>query len=200
MVQMRTYLELRAQKISTSYDWGGVSYPTLLFKSAEQVPSDVGTTDIQEGVPDTEIEREVINVLFLFPFTIDYVSILDGTISGNVSVSCYGDSYESYYKVEVREIYIDIVKIDTDGTETSLIGGDHLVTSSGPSAGNNTTSTAGYLFWINVSDAKIRASDRLGMRVRIRAWAKVETDPSGNWVRLNLEKNGDDLMVKLPMV
>ncbi|MHC1576470.1 MAG: hypothetical protein ACXQTE_03865 [Methanosarcinaceae archaeon] len=198
MVQMRTYLNLRAQKVGTSYTWASVDYTNLLFKDGDTIATDVGVSSyIREDVPRDGVEREEINQLFLFPFPLDYVSVIDGTVSGNIAVSCHADSNYSYYKIEVRGISVDLVKIDSLGTETSLIGGDHEVTSGGPSASLDTTSTGGYLFWINVSDAKLESADRLGLRVKVNAWANTSTtDPT--WVQIDLGKNEDDCMLKIP--
>ncbi len=200
MVQMRTYLNILAQKVGTSYTWASTDHYNLLFKSDDTVPTDVKVySDIREDVPRDGVEREELNQLFLFPFPLDYASVIDGTVSGNVTVSCHADSNYSYYKIEVGGITVDLVKIDSSGTETSLIGGDHEVTPSGPRASLDTTTTAGYLFWINVSDVELEATDRFGLRVKVDALANTSTT-SPTWVQIDIGKNEDDCMLKIPFV
>lgn len=143
MVQLRTYLALFGQKISKSkFPWGGTDYYQLLFKSGESIPANVAVSEMVDVVaPDSN--SEAINTLFLFPYQLDHSSIIDGTVTGNFTAQIY--MVNSNYDTFLTKAIMDLVKIDENGVETSICGGDQTIWTGSVSV-SGSTATHGFLF------------------------------------------------------
>lgn len=191
MTQMRTYIDLYGQRFTDArYEWAGVSHRNILMKSGDSVGDNVGVSNNKVRF-NNKTPAIIIDSLFIFPQPIDFVSIIDGTVSGSVVVR--NISYTDLDKTILTAVDIYFVKIDLEGVETVLAmhtafsGSKYVV---------NSTDTLGFLFWFDVSEIQINVDERIGLRVQTVGYDARQGPKS--YHELVLTKNSTDLSISIP--
>ena len=196
----RALIELTAQKLTYGlYTWGGTDHANILVRDSEPFGNSINCTDSVSSDTLTTSETLEIDELFLLPDVPDFISMVSGTIIGGVTARMYKHLNGS--NMYIPTLTVDIVTIDSDGTETSILssGAVDIITTTWSETGDAGSYTRGYPFWINVEDASVTAGERLGLRVKLYAYHGGTTSTS-NRVHLNFAKNSDDTYVKIPFV
>jgi hypothetical protein len=188
---MRTYIDLYGQRFTDArYEWAGVSHRNIMMKSGVSVGDNVGVSNYRVKFSN-ETPAIIIDSLFLFPQPIDFVSIIDGTVSGSVVVR--NISYTDSDRIYLTAVDIYFVKIDSGGTETVLAthtafsGSNYVV---------NSTDTIGLMFWFDVAEKQINVDERIGLRVQTVGY-DAGPGPS-SYHELVLTKNSTDLSISIP--
>ena len=196
----RAVIELNAQKLTHgSYTWGGTDHANILVRDSEPFGASISCTDSASSDQLSISETLEIDELFILPDVPDFITMISGTIIGGIKARMYKHLNGS--NMYIPTLTVDIVTIDSDGTETSILssGAVDIITTTWSETGNAGTYTRGYPFWINVDDASITAGKRLGLRVKVYAYHDGTTSTS-NHVYLDFAKNSDDIYVKIPFV
>jgi hypothetical protein len=160
------------------------------MKSGVSVGDNVGVSNNKVSFSN-ETPAIIIDSLFIFPQPIDFVSIIDGTVSGSVVVRNISNTDSDKIKLTAVDIYF--VKIDLEGVETVLAmhnaySGDTLIW--------NETVTHGLMFWFDVSEIQINVDERIGLRVQTVGY-DAGPGPS-SYHELVLTKNSTDLSISIP--
>jgi hypothetical protein len=192
MTQMRTYIDLYAQRFDDArYEWGGTSHRNILLKSGENVGDLIGVSDYELQL--SEMDGIQINQLFVLPAPIDFVSVIDGTISGSIVVHIRSSvSDEATY---LTKIEVDVVKINASGDEITI---KTIPVFEGNKVVYENSETLGYMFWADISEVSVSASERLGIRAKTYGRASGNAGVWDMHHRLELTKNATDLSISIP--
>lgn len=202
MATATTYQELIALCFAESvYSWGGTDYSTMLLNTGINVPDSVSLdSKIEKGVGNRDGFSGTHEFIFITPLPYDFISIMDGTIQGNVKVGVRVPSSHGTDFLKITKVEISFNAVDVEGNVRVLV--DYFTIWTGSiEAGSSETKTKGIMFWATVSDAAIQSDERLQCAYRV---SYSGYDYLGNEVPFYLQlytgKSTQDTMINLPFV
>ena len=197
MAEMRFNIPLRAQNLEDATFVWDTSYSNILMRD------DLGTyvqTDNDVTITDGAVRSFVkTTVDFLYPFTIEFHTIIDGMAYGEVKF--WMENSQTAWTYRYIYVIAKIIGITESGTETefgtyttdeSSIYLDQLALSPANQA------TTAFPLFIEIDNKILNETQKL--IYRIETYVKAHSYSGSVELQMQIEKNIDETFIKLPIV
>jgi len=189
------------QTTESQYSWGGTDYTSFALESGTTIPTGLGTTNTKTFSRDDQpsVVDATADFNFIFPTTLDAISIIDGTISGTLKLGDEiidaGAATITLTKAEVTLKAIDDTGSSRNITEKKEIWSGTIVATSLGGAVNKQV-----MYWIDVEDAIISASERVVIDFTITFTTVDASANSQMRIYVYCTPSSDETTITLPFV
>jgi hypothetical protein len=185
----------------SDFTWGGSDYTFLSFKDGTTVPTGLSTSAYTSQLQQGSVTDGTFTKTFIVPTVFDAVTIIDGTIEGTLKLGVYipefahtGDS------ITITKAELTIRAIDTAGTPRTLEAIQEIWSGSISQTGGSGTNTEQMMYWVEVSDMIIDASERMVFDFTITYTVVDTLDDDDFYARIYCTLDTDETTITLPFV